>query len=998
VARHLRGWLHVLAGALFGVLVPGGAWAQNITIDGTLSEAKTLVGPNYAITANLGKQIGGNLFHSFGKFGLSQGESANFSGPNTVTNIVGRVTGGSQSSIYGKIQSSIAGANLYLINPSGMVFGPHATVSVSGSFHASTADYIRMSDGARFQATNPSGSTLSAAAPAAFGFLTAAPPAITVNGSQLGPMPGTLGVVGGPVTISNGATLSAPGGTIHVTAVAGKGEVPVDPTNTSAFTATSFAPVSISGGAKLDVSDPVGQASGGSVFIRAGSLKIDQALADPLSSFTGILTASEPSSGGNAGTVSIIADSLTVRGGAQINSRTAGMGDAGNIVLAITHDVTLDGLGSAITAAALDGSTGKAGDVTLTAGGALTLSGGAHIGAATTGTGDGGTVTVTAGSLAISDNGVISSATLGPGDGGSVFITVMGALEIEGTSQDPLLSFTGILTGPNPTSTAKVKSSGNAGGVMITTDSLAVQGGAQVSSRTTGGDGGNITLKITNDATLDGAGSAVTAAALPGSAGKAGDVSVNATGALTLSDGAHIGAATTGKGNGGRVTVTSGSLAISDNGVITSRSNDASGNGGPIAIKVAGNLSIGGGAISSESDLGTGDGGTVTVTAGSLSIANDGQIVSSTNGPGKGGNVSVDVTGGVLIDTHAGISATAREGTESTGTGGIVHLGAGSLTILNGGVISTERLGKGQTGSISVDVAQDLLIDGNSATGLTGISASTEPGSELDAGNVEVHAGRVSISGGGQILASTQGGGNGGLVSVSTPGALTLSDSGSGIVARSIGDGDAGSIAVNATNLRMTDHAAISTESATANGGNITLEVGNLMYLTDGEITTSVAKSVGNGGNITIDPIYLILNHSSIIAQAAQGNGGNITIIANVYLPSADSIVSASSQLGLPGTVDIVGPRVDLNGTLAALPDELRNAAAVLRDSCSSRGGQLHSSLVEAGRGGVTLDPDAAFTGIYIAGRKGRDQPPKAPITALSSSLMTGLDLAVACN
>ena len=74
-----------------------------------------------------------------------------------------------------------------------MVFGPHATVDVGGSFHAATADYVRMSDGARFQATQPGGSTFSAAPPAAFGFLGVSPSAITVNGSTLGPVPRTLG-------------------------------------------------------------------------------------------------------------------------------------------------------------------------------------------------------------------------------------------------------------------------------------------------------------------------------------------------------------------------------------------------------------------------------------------------------------------------------------------------------------------------------------------------------------------------------------------------------------------------------------------------------------------------------------------------------------------------------------------------------------------------------------------------------------------------------------
>lgn len=179
--------------ALLAVLLPGSAAAQHISIDGRLSAAQTLLGPNYAIGANLGRQIGPNLFQSFGKFGLATGESAVFSGPATVGNIIGRVTGGNQSSINGKIQSTIARANLYLINPSGVVFGPQATVNVSGSFHASSADYLKMSDGARFQATNPGGSTLSAAPPAAFGFMTAKPATITVNGAPWGRSPACSG-------------------------------------------------------------------------------------------------------------------------------------------------------------------------------------------------------------------------------------------------------------------------------------------------------------------------------------------------------------------------------------------------------------------------------------------------------------------------------------------------------------------------------------------------------------------------------------------------------------------------------------------------------------------------------------------------------------------------------------------------------------------------------------------------------------------------------------
>ncbi|HTZ37187.1 MAG TPA: filamentous hemagglutinin N-terminal domain-containing protein, partial [Stellaceae bacterium] len=103
------------------VLAPAAARAQHITIDGTLSPAQVLVGPNYSIGANLGKRVGQNLFQSFGLFELAPGESATFKGPAVVQNVIGRVTGGSPSIIEGTVKSSIKGANLYLINPAGVV-------------------------------------------------------------------------------------------------------------------------------------------------------------------------------------------------------------------------------------------------------------------------------------------------------------------------------------------------------------------------------------------------------------------------------------------------------------------------------------------------------------------------------------------------------------------------------------------------------------------------------------------------------------------------------------------------------------------------------------------------------------------------------------------------------------------------------------------------------------------------------------------------------------
>src|SRR5215203_1768093 len=109
-------------------LMPGTA---QIVMDGKLGAGGPLTGPNYSITAELGRTRGNNLFHSFTRFDLQSGDTATFSGPGSIKNILARVTGGTASSIDGTVRSDIAGANLFLINPSGVIFGPNAVVDVS---------------------------------------------------------------------------------------------------------------------------------------------------------------------------------------------------------------------------------------------------------------------------------------------------------------------------------------------------------------------------------------------------------------------------------------------------------------------------------------------------------------------------------------------------------------------------------------------------------------------------------------------------------------------------------------------------------------------------------------------------------------------------------------------------------------------------------------------------------------------------------------------------
>jgi filamentous hemagglutinin family protein len=201
--------------------------AAGINTDGSLGPATTLTGPNYTIPPELGQQKGSNLFHSFGYFSVRNGEKATFiTDPRyTTNNIIGRVTGGEKSEIYGSLICKTAGANLWLLNPAGILFGAGASLDVQGSFHASTADSLQLSDGGVFYTDLSKTSKLTTAAPSAFGFLSSKPEGITIDGSSLSVKSGkTLSLIGGDINNVNGQ-LIAPSGKINLVSLASPGEV-----------------------------------------------------------------------------------------------------------------------------------------------------------------------------------------------------------------------------------------------------------------------------------------------------------------------------------------------------------------------------------------------------------------------------------------------------------------------------------------------------------------------------------------------------------------------------------------------------------------------------------------------------------------------------------------------------------------------------------------------------------------------------------------------------
>ncbi|NJO15739.1 MAG: filamentous hemagglutinin N-terminal domain-containing protein [Thioploca sp.] len=198
-------------------------YAEVIT-DGTLGAQLNLPGPDFQIGANLGQQLGDNLFHSFQNFNLQSHEGATFSGPDSVNIIFSRVTGGNPSQINGTIRSTIPHAELFLLNPAGIVFGESAHLDVQGGFHVSTADYMRLGTTGRFDARVPSQSILTVAPPTAFGFLDVPKP-IQVQGSDLAiATQADFSLIGGDLML-NHAQLNAASGRFNLVSVASKGEV-----------------------------------------------------------------------------------------------------------------------------------------------------------------------------------------------------------------------------------------------------------------------------------------------------------------------------------------------------------------------------------------------------------------------------------------------------------------------------------------------------------------------------------------------------------------------------------------------------------------------------------------------------------------------------------------------------------------------------------------------------------------------------------------------------
>ncbi|NJL01785.1 MAG: CHAT domain-containing protein [Spirulinaceae cyanobacterium SM2_1_0] len=213
----------LLALGLAATLTGRSVLAQPVPASDATGTQVNLNGNQFDITGGTLSGDSANLFHSFSQFGLSTAEIANFLVDPQIQNILGRITGGDPSVINGLLQVTGGSANLYLMNPAGLVFGPGASLNVSGDFFATTATGIGFNNGQWFNAFGPNNFAALNGNPNQFAFDLAQSGSL-INAGNLSVNPGqNLTLLGG--TVANTGQLSAAGGQIIVAAIPGTGRV-----------------------------------------------------------------------------------------------------------------------------------------------------------------------------------------------------------------------------------------------------------------------------------------------------------------------------------------------------------------------------------------------------------------------------------------------------------------------------------------------------------------------------------------------------------------------------------------------------------------------------------------------------------------------------------------------------------------------------------------------------------------------------------------------------
>ncbi|VXD16219.1 conserved hypothetical protein [Planktothrix serta PCC 8927] len=874
--------------------------------DQTLPQ-NTLVTPDgNIIKIEGGTETGINLFHSFQEFSIPEGSAAFFNNSVTIQNIISRVTGSNISNIQGLIQAN-GTANLFLINPNGILFGPNAQLNIGGSFTASTANSIIFDNGSEFSTTNPQ-----------------APPLLTVNvpiGLQLGNQPGSItnqsqglgiGIDGnsantglqvqpgqnisliGSDVILNQGNLTAFGGKIELAALR-NGTWSLQP-SAYGFTSPDFqlGSIRLFRQSQIDASG----AGGGLITLQGGEVSLTD----------GSRIVSNTLDSLNGGGIQIEAEQFQLDNRAFISSSTIATGNAGNISINAKNSIDLVGTQPLVFLEQLvseefnpqslaDGifslslGTGTAGTVTLDTA-QLQIMNGAGILTSTLGSGSGGNVTVLASRFAdIAQGSIIITGTVGTGNAGDINIF---------TPQLRLLKDSHIITSPG------LSGAGKGGDLNLNADIVEIRGVSV----------GVVVPTGLFTATLG--------------TGSAGDLTVNAR-QLTVAEGAQVSASAAGAGKGGNLTVNADLVelrGVSEDGRFLS------------GLLTSSSL------LTVEGEKGTAPAGDLTVNTQRLVVQDGAQISAATGGEGSAGNLtlnaseSIDVIGfATNVDQSVesvsfgtvgdGIVPSAIESnTSGAGNAGDLRINTGRLTVLQGAEIGVRGTNDGAAGNLEIQ-ANQVLLDHEGT-----LSAATVAGT---GGNIRVTAQSVELRRGSQITTNA-GNADGGNITLGTSNLVALENSD---ITANAEAGKGGQVIINAQGVFGTQFREFETSQSDITAtSDLGAEFSGAVEISSPEVDPS-AGLVELPTNL-VDP-------TTLIAARCSGDQGNqFVITGRGGLPPSpnDALTSEPTVMNWINLVDSVETlhATSLRGAGASL----RGAGAPLRSMANPQIREAQGWVVRA--------------------------------------------------